>query len=283
MASETIDAHTHILPDEFRTRFGEFLERDRTFGALFGGGQPRTASAEQLIASMDAAGIAKSIVLGYGWTDAEMARLSNDYLAAAAEEHAGRLVPFCSANPLWGTAALDELRRCREQGARGVGELHPDSQGLLEAPFEQLAAFMDCARELDMPVLMHASEPVGHSYPGKGTATPDVLMSLVSAFPRNKFIFAHFGGGLPFYGLMPEVKAALANCRFDSAAFPLLYDAAAFELVAKALGQQAILFASDYPLIKQERALAEFGEAALTAAARDAVLGRNAAALLELD
>lgn len=283
MAHEIIDAHTHILPEEFRARRAEFAERDRTFGALFGGGDARTAGAEDLVASMDAAGIAKSVALGYGWTDAATARLSNNYLAESADAHRGRLIPFCSVNPLWGADALDEMRRCRELGAAGVGELHPDTQGLLDAPLEQLAPFMDCARDLEMPILMHASEPVGHAYPGKGTATPDILMTLVAAYPRNRFIFAHFGGGLPFYGLMPEVRQALSNCRFDSAAFPLLYDSAAFDLAARALGAEAVLFASDYPLIKQQRALSEMERADLPPQARERILGRNAAEWLGLD
>ena len=37
-------------------------------------------------------------------------------------------------------------------------------------------------------------------------------------------IAAHWGGGLPFYALMPEVRDALQNVWFDTAAGHLLYD-----------------------------------------------------------
>ena len=42
------------------------------------------------------------------------------------------------------------------------------------------------------------------------------------------------GGGLPFYALMPEVKTALRNVHFDSAAFPYLYQPEVFDVAARA-------------------------------------------------
>jgi len=138
---------------------------------------------------------------------------------------------------------------------------------------------LDLTRNLDIPVLVHTSEPVGHGYPGKGTVTPELLMALVNAYPNNKFIFSHFGGGLPFYGLMPEVEAALKNVYFDSAAFPFLYRSDVFEVSAKAVGFEKILFASDYPVVSQKRALTEFAGADLSNESRTAIAGENAQSL----
>ena len=133
-----------------------------------------------------------------------------------------------------------------------------------------------------MPVLIHASEPVGHSYPGKGTVTPELLMTLVNAYPNNKLIFGHFGGGLPFYGLMNEVRSALSNVYFDSAAFPFLYRPEIFEVVARSIGTEKILFASDFPLVSQKRSLKEFTAARMTDEQSHKILGDNAAQLLNI-
>ena len=274
---QVIDSHTHILPDEFRSDKERWLKADRTFGALFSSSGAQTASAEDLISEMDGAGVDVAVAGGYGWTSHDAARLSNDYLLKSARRYPGRIIPFCGVSPLWGPDAVSEIERCAPDGARGVGELHPDTLGFLHSDFTILAPVMDCARSLGLPVMLHASEPVGHSYPGKGTVTPDLLEALVTAFPSNTFIFAHFGGGLPFYALMPEVKRLLRNCYFDSAAWPYLYERHVFEVATSTVGTDRIMFGSDYPLLPMSRALAALDE--LDKNTRVAVSGANASAL----
>ena len=278
----TIDTCTHILPEAFVSERERVSRADRTFRSLFADPKATFAQTKDLIASMDAAGVDVSVCAGFGWTDPEIARESNDYNLEAARSHPDRLVAFCSVNPLWGEDAVAEVRRCHEAGAKGIGELHPDTQGIIDADLAALAPVLDTAKELEMPVLIHASEPVGHGYPGKGTVTPELLMALVNAFPNNTFTFSHFGGGLPFYGLMPEVKSALKNVYFDSAAFPFLYRPEVFDVVARAIGSEKILFASDFPLVTQRRALDEFSGSGLDAEQSQQVRGANAARLLNL-
>ena len=271
------------MPPEFSSERGRYRSLDATLRELFTDDQRGMATGDRLVEQMDKAGVDLSVAAGYGWTDIGVARTSNDYILDAAGKHPGRIVPFCSVNPLWGQPAVDEVRRCVGAGARGIGELHPDTQGIVSADLATLAPVLDAARELGVPALFHASEPVGHSYPGKGTVTPDMLEALVRAYPHNTFIFAHFGGGLPFYALMPEVDELLANVYFDSAAFPYLYRPEVFLAAVTACGVERVLFASDYPLISQTRALREMRKGGLTACDEAAVLGGNAARLLGLD
>ncbi len=280
-----IDSHTHILPDEFRSDRDRIARADATFGALFASAEAKTASAEDLIASMDAAGVVASVAAGYGWTDIGVARLANDYALASAKKYPKRIIPFCSVNPLWGQSAAQEVRRCAEVGARGIGELHADTQGFASgdpAVLKRLAPVMKAARSFGLPVLVHASEPVGHVYPGKGTFTPDRLVALPSAYPDNAFIFAHFGGGLPFYAHMPEVAKLLRNVYFDSAAQPFLYDQRVYRSALTALGSRRVLFGSDFPLVSQTRALAAARTAGLAQAELNATLGATANALFTL-
>ena len=276
-----IDSHTHILPDDFRTDTERFLRADQTFRDLFSSPRARSASAGELIHAMNEAGVDMAVAAGYGWTSIHVAKMSNDYILEAARRQPDRIIPFCSASPLWGREAVLELERCAAAGARGIGELHPDSQGFLNSDFATLAPFFDAARSLDLPVLLHTSEPVGHSYRGKGTVIPELSLALAEAFPQNRFIFAHFGGGLPFYSLMPEVRTALKNVRFDSAASPLLYGPQVYRAASDAAGADSLLFGSDYPLVSQRKALDELERSGgLDDHETALVLGKNAARFL---
>jgi len=278
--NQIIDSCTHVLPESFAADRERLSRSDSTFRTLFVDPNAKFSTYDDLITSMYESGIDVSVCTGFGWADPEVARASNDYNLEAARSHPDRLIAFCSVNPLWGEDAVKEVKRCHAAGAKGIGELHPNTQGILDADLAALAPVFDTAKDLKMPILMHASEPVGHGYPGKGSVTPELLMALVNAFPNNKFIFSHFGGGLPFYGLMPEVKSALKNVYFDSAAFPFLYRPEVFDVVARSVGADKILFASDYPLVSQKRALDEFSKSGLPTDQAQMVQGANTAKLL---
>lgn len=277
-----IDTHTHVYPDWLREQREGTLERDATFGLLYANPKARLATAEDLLEAMEAAGVAVSVMAGIGWRDPALAREVNDYLLERAKTHPTRLVAFCSVNPAWGQAAVEEVERCARAGARGIGELHPDPQGFDLADKATMAPLMEAARSLGLPVLVHTSEPVGHEYAGKGRTTPQVAYRFLQHFPDNPVICAHWGGGLPFYALMPEVREALANVYVDSAASPLLYSHRVFAVVARLLGVDRVLWATDFPLLSHRRLLGEIGRAGLTAEERAMALGGNAARLLGL-
>ena len=276
-----IDFHTHILPPSFRAERRLLRRADATFGALFAREDAPMATAEELIAAMDADGVETSVALGYGWCDRTVARESNDYLLDAARRFPGRIVPFCSVHPGWGDEALAEAERCVKAGAKGVGELHPTSQRIDLAATSSLEPLMALARQYALPMLVHGSEPVGHAYPGKGDTTPERLLRFISRFPDVPVVCAHWGGGLPFYALMPEVAEALANTYFDTAATPFLYSSAVFPVVAAAIGASHVLFGSDYPLLRAKRVMEQAWDT-LEEETAQSILHGNAQRLLGL-
>lgn len=277
-----IDFHTHIFPPSMRNSRAEYLRRDATLATLFTDPRAAMASAEELIAAMDRAQVDAAVVLGMGWTDQEVAREANDYLIESAARYPGRLIPFCSVNPAWGKQALIEVERCALAGAKGVGELHPDTQGFRLSDIRLMSPLIEVIRSLDLILLTHASEPVGHHYPGKGSATPSELMALIEAFPELPLVCAHWGGGLPFYSLMPEVRTALANTYFDTAASPLLYSHDLFSLGPRLVDPGSILLGSDFPLLEPDRLVQQVTDASLSIEERNAILGDNAQRLLKL-
>jgi predicted TIM-barrel fold metal-dependent hydrolase len=237
-------------------------------------------TAEELITSMNEAGVDLSVVLNAGWVSHELCVKTNDYILDSVSRYPTRLVGFCAIQPKAGDAAIAEIERCAKAGAKGVGELRSDVQGFNLTDKRTIKPFVDAALKHDLIFLTHSSEPVGHEYSGKGSITPDILYSFITFFPNLKIVCAHWGGGLPFYALMPEVAKALTNVFFDTAAAIFLYKPEIFEQMSHIIGSDKILFGSDYPLVPQSRALAQVQSAQLLEEDKARILGANARKLL---
>lgn len=279
-----VDFHVHIFSPHIKADRTPYLERDAGFRSLYETPKARIATAEDLLDSMDRAGIDVSVLQGFAWASQELCREHNDYLLEAASRYPDRLVPLCTVQPLAGASALAELQRCTGAPvpARGLGEMRPEEQGYGLSDWSVLEPLATWSSQHKLPLVLHASEPVGHQYAGKGRMTPEVLYSLVLAYPNCPFVFAHLGGGLPFFTAMPEVKAALANCYVDTAAWPFLYQPVIFPPLIELFGADRVLFGSDYPLLDQDRVLRETRALPLAPEALQAILGDNAARLLNL-
>jgi predicted TIM-barrel fold metal-dependent hydrolase len=277
-----IDCHSHIFPDEVRERRAAVQAADPWFGTLYERPTAKLAAADDVIAAMAAAGVDRTVVLGFPWRDPGRCAAHNDYLIAAARRYPDQLIGFGIVQPRAGAAAARELDRCLAAGLRGCGELGPDGQGFDPGDPAVLAPVAEVLIAWGRPLLIHSSEPVGHRYPGKGTVYPQKLVALAEAFPTLTLILAHWGGGLLFYELMPEVAAALRNVYYDTAASTYLYGFDIFPVAARLVGAGRILWGTDYPLLGQARFLARVRAAGLTPTDEAAILGANAARLLQL-
>jgi len=280
MSPVIIDFHTHVFPPWLRERRDEYIKSDPCFCSLYSEPKAKMATADELVASMDEAGIDMSVVLNIGWVSHELCKMTNDYLLDSVSRYPTRLVGFCAVQPSAGDAAIAEMERCAAAGARGIGELRSDVQGFDLADDRTMKPLVDAATKHDLILLTHASEPVGHEYPGKGSITPGALYSLIVRFPGLKLVCAHWGGGLPFYALMPEVEKALTNVFFDTAATVFLYSPEVFDRVSRIIGSDKILFGTDYPLMHQNRVIDQVRSSSLSEEDQAAILGGNAERLL---
>jgi predicted TIM-barrel fold metal-dependent hydrolase len=274
-----IDSHVHILPAVMRDARERLTELDPWFGVCHGGARS-IVTADELLATMDASGIDRSVCFGWPFADPAHCAEVNDHLIEVQRAHPDRLTCFATVSPAR-PGAVDELRRCAGEGLRGTGELNADAQGfdLDAAAIDEVA--VACV-ELEVPMVLHCSEPVGHEYPGKGTATPGLIASFALRHPALRLVCAHLGGGLPFYAHMPEIAELCRRLWFDTAAGPYLYTPAAYRTVADLCGADRLLFGSDYPLLPARRYIDAFAQAEFSAAERAQVMGGNAAALLGL-
>ena len=278
-----IDFHTHIFPPWVRERRDEYIKRDPCFSLLYSQPEARLVTAEELIDSMDEAQVDLSVALNIGWVGHELCVETNDYILDSASRYPDRIIGFCGIQPNAGDAALMELERCVRGGARGVGEMRSDIQGFDLTDRTIMEPLVELAVKHDLIFLTHSSEPVGHQYVGKGDITPSILYSFILSFPGLKLVCAHWGGGLPFYALMPETARALTSVFFDTAATVWLYRPQIFKQVSDITGSDKILFGSDYPLISPERVMAQIRSAELAGKDKTRILGENARNLLSRD
>jgi predicted TIM-barrel fold metal-dependent hydrolase len=128
--------------------------------------------------------------------------------------------------------------------------------------------------------MVHASEPVGHEYKGKGRFTPEACIALAKTYQGLTIVLSHMGGGVFLYELMPEVRSMLADVLYDTAAVPYLYDPKVYEVAVLAAGAGKLIFGSDFPLLSPGRYLE--GLDGLSAAERSAVQGGNARRVFNL-
>jgi predicted TIM-barrel fold metal-dependent hydrolase len=268
----TIDAHTHLFAPAQRAARSALAARDATFAELYADPAAKMATLPDLLAALDRAGIDGAVVAGFAFAaEADLAEQNAALFLAARETE--RVAALATLNPMLpGWRAMAEA--AIEQGACGFGELRPGNQGWdpLGPEGHALCAF---AAERAVPLLWHVSEPVGHRYPGKaGGIGPADFITLALAHPETVMVGAHLGGGAAWYLQMPEVRSAIENVYFDTAAGSLLYDMRSVARLVDLVGEYRVLFASDYPLLSPLRQLER--HQALLGEAAQAVCGGNA-------
>ena len=234
------------------------------------------ATADELLGSMDRAGIDKSVVMSFGWKSDEACAAGNDYVMEAALKADGRLIPFIAVNPSSEDVAAREIERWTGADARGVGELYADGQGFDVSDYRSISTVARTCAETDLFLCVHVTEPVGHDYPGKdSTDTRRLWKFLSSAPPDLKLLLSHWGGGFGFYELMPEVAERSGEWYYDTAASHLLYDNRVYSIMDR-LAPGRVLFGSDYPLTQQSRMLGRIRSAGLSESEYRALVGDNA-------
>lgn len=289
-----IDMHVHYMPPslaqdrEFYARepYWEFLANPSSSKSVQG-----WATAERMIEDMDRAGIDKVVLQGeYFLTHASAAR-RNVQVLEIMHRWPERVIGFAAIQPRAGELALQELQRCLDGGMQGVGEISPYAQNFTFDDANFHALVQACATR-SIPLLVHANEEVGKHYRGKVPTPLSEYYRLASQYPELKLVLAHWGGGLYIYEMMPEVRKALRNVWYDTAASPLVFPGnTVFQTALQCLDHRKILYASDYPLLLYPRTqrepdfrpfLDEITALGLPPGIAQGILGDNAARLLGL-
>jgi uncharacterized protein len=275
-----IDFHTHVFPPQIVNNREKYIPLDPLFKLLYSENKAKLTTAEDLINNMDAQEIQKSVILNIAWDSLDLCKLTNDYILDSVIRHPDRLIGFCMIKFDSPENAIFELERCQKGGIKGIGEIRPSNEFFNQDSL--IKPVIDYIKKHELIVLTHTSEPVGHQYPGKGDITPGQLYSFIIRHPGLSLVCAHWGGGLPFYALMPKVKPCFKDLYFDSAASPFLYSPQVYSQVAQLVGSGKILFGSDYPLLAPRRLLKEIDILGLPLEDKQAILAGNALKLLKI-
>jgi len=275
-----IDFHTHIFPRDICENREKLFPTEPAFKLLYQSANSRLIGAADLIDAMDKNQVDKSVVFGFPWKNSAVFTPHNDYIMEMVQKYPDRLSGFGCFEPA-GENVVAEAERCIAGGVSGIGELAFYQTGIDESALDRLAPIMELCAGRDLPVLIHTNEPVGHEYHGKTPITMAQIYGLVKRFPGNKIVLAHWGGGIFFFSLLKkEVKESLKNVYFDTAASPYLYDSEIYQIAAKLVGVDKILFGSDYPLLPPTRYFSEMAQAGLTKIQLEKITGENAGQLL---
>jgi uncharacterized protein len=124
---------------------------------------------DEWVRNMDEVGVEKTMILTMS-TDAEFDGLLKKY-----SKYPERFDVWCGFDlsgydkPGFGAAAIQELERCKQAGARGVGEIHDKGKGLrsgksnapgMHPDDARMHALWDKCGELGMPVSLHVADPI---------------------------------------------------------------------------------------------------------------------------
>ena len=180
-----IDFHTHAFPDRLAPRaIGQL-----TVNAAASGYTPLTdGTVAGLIASMDKAGIDRSVVCNIATNPHQMVKV-NDFAISCMSN--SRLIPLGSLHPHAPVSELEsELHRLREAGLTGL-KIHPDYMGI-EIHDPVFDPIFSLCESNNLFVVTHAGfDPVS---PNHIHCPPDGVLQVMARHPKLKLVVAHTGG-----------------------------------------------------------------------------------------
>ncbi len=155
-------------------------------------------NAEDLLHDMDGAGVERAVIAPPDRFLAVDNREGNERMLAASRAHPSRLIPTCSANPWFGAAAVKEVSRAFDAGAKLL-VLHPFVQGFL-ANDELVFPLLEVAEERRAPIYIHTGAP--------GNSTPWQVVDCALRYPKTPFIMGHCGATDFWYDVVDAARAA---------------------------------------------------------------------------
>src|SRR5260370_40325111 len=102
-----IDFHTHIFPPYIRDHRERYCARDPWFNELYSNPQASMASAEDLIAELDASGLDISVAFSFGWADIGLIEDTNSYVIHSIRRYPHRIYGMAGPPP---TLAIHTVR-----------------------------------------------------------------------------------------------------------------------------------------------------------------------------
>jgi len=279
---------------------------------------------EKRIVEMDAAGIDMQVLsLNAPGNEqletaeaAEVAKASNDFLAAAVSKHPARFQALAALPTAAPDKAAEELeRRVRQQGFKGALINGHTRERYLDDRF--FWPILERAEALDVPIYLHPTHPpqavIAASYGGFSPIVGSILINggwgwhietaihvirmilggVFDRFPKLQIVIGHLGEGLPFMlprldRNLPPAVTKLQRSLGDYLRQNIHYTFGGFNFPATFLdlllevGVERIMFSVDYPYGSMAKAREFLENLPVSAADRERIAHGNAEQLFKL-
>ncbi len=198
-----------------------------------GRGLDYEVTADSLLKEMDDCGVEGAVIVPSDRQIAVANREGNDSVLQAMRQHPDRLTAFCTANPWFGEAAVEEVRRAFDLGAAGL-KLHPVLQGFqVIDPVARPVVELAVSRR--KPVYFHTGTAV--------SSPPFQLSELCLQYPEGRFIMGHLAYSDYWNDVVSAVKAAPNMFVETSTHLPVV-----IRILVEAVGTERALFGSNHPM-----------------------------------
>lgn len=234
---QIIDFHTHIFPDKIAKQALAALAEDS------GEYQPRTdGTLNGLLASMDLAGIALSVVANIATKPAQMLPIFEFSRHIAGP----RITPLLSVHPESSMADVNTLfLRAAETGIRGI-KLHPMYQGFF-IDDRKMYPLYQLIEHFGFFVVFHTGFDI--AFPGNTQADVERVAKIANQFPDLTIVATHVGGWRQWE--RAGILAPHGNIYTETSMTLSEMDDAAFLKALSMFDEDRVLFGSDSPWTDQ--------------------------------
>lgn len=262
--SRVIDIHTHVFAEEIADRAITHL------AGLTGLTPAYDGTVAGLISAMDDARVAVSVTQPVATKPTQVVRI-NDWSATIASD---RIVPFGAMHPGFEEPAA-EIARMASLGLKGF-KMHTEYQEF-QPDEPRLDPICEAAAEHGLIILFHAGLDAGVP---TDNGRPERFARLLDRHPGLTVVLAHMGGWRLWDGVSEHLAGRPIYLDTSFASGYMTDDA--FLGLVEQHGTDRVLFGSDGPWGYAAKELAWLRQLPFAEADLEAILGGNAAGLLEI-
>jgi predicted TIM-barrel fold metal-dependent hydrolase len=248
------DAHLHCPSDESIGETWQWYPVTKTFA--------------EFVAYLDRTGVQRGIINSQRCQQAKSPAefiAGNREVARYVEKYKGRFLGACVVNPLFIDEALKEIEYCKKElGFNWVGELCNYTVPY-EYTINEFELLVEQVSKLNMVLDVHTEV--------------DEMHYIIQQFPQATIVFPHFGDDKQIFCRI-ELVAAHPNTYIDTSAYGI-DRAGMLEYAVKTVGEDRILFGSDFSINCPATVTGRIQSAFLTDEQKQKILSGNLEALLK--
>jgi len=264
MQSRVIDFHTHAFSDDLAPKAMEAL--GHTDGMVPSHG----ATINELLYSMDEAGIGKSVICSIATRPEQF----DPILQWSKKIRQERIIPLLSIHPL-DENLIEKVKIVAEEGFVGI-KLHPYYQNFSLDDESIYPLYEELSKH---GLILESHTGYDAAYPNREKlATPEIIAKISTEFPELKFVATHFGGWDDWDDVE---KFVIGKQIYFEISFGLqMLELKQLERMLLNHPEDKILFGTDSPWTDQKESMELFSKLNIPTSLKENILYENAEKLL---